>query len=357
MSIRKDKNSGVWQLDLRTPSGERIRRSTETKDRKAAQEYHDRLKADLWRQDKLGDTPDRTFEEAAVKFLRECEGQRDYATKLRHVAYWREQFAGRPIRSLTADEISNALPTHRIVNGESGTPLTGSTRNRYIATIKRMLNLCEGWEWIDRVPKMPRYYEPDVRVRWEPPQVIAALIKALRLEWMRDAAIVAVATGMRESELFGLAPAQIDLAQCNAWITHEGAKSKRARAVPLNADAVGVLERRVATARHLVFTRGEGLSARIQQIDKRDFERACRAVGIEDFHWHDLRHTWASWHVQRGTPLMVLKELGGWETIEMVQKYAHLAPSHLAEHAGTVKFWSGVEEQKSKRPAEASLSA
>jgi len=44
--------------------------------------------------------------------------------------------------------------------------------------------------------------------------------------------------------------------------------------------------------------------------------------------------------VQRGTPLMALKELGGWETISMVQKYAHLAPSHLAQHAGAVTFWA-----------------
>ncbi|VVE42925.1 integrase [Pandoraea morbifera] len=47
---------------------------------------------------------------------------------------------------------------------------------------------------------------------------------------------------------------------------------------------------------------------------------------------------------------MVLKELGGWETVEMVQKYAHLAPSHLAAHAGTVKFWSSTGEQKEKMP-------
>ena len=350
MSIRKDKNSGVWHLDIRTPGGERIRRSTETKDRKAAQKYHDCLKAELWRQDKLGEAPDRSFEEAAVKFLRECEGQRDYATKLRHVAYWREQFSGRSVRSLTADEITDALPTHRVIKGKPAEPLTGSTRNRYIATIKRLLNLCEAWEWIDRVPKLPRYYEPDVRVRWEPPETIAALINALWLPWMRDAAIVAVATGMRQSELFGLTPSQVDLAQCNAWITHEGAKSKRARSVPLNDDAVSVLARRLESSERLVFTRGEGLDARIQQIDTRDWERACQAVGIDDFHWHDLRHTWASWHVQRGTPLMVLKELGGWETIEMVQKYAHLAPSHLAEHAGTVKFWSRLGEQKEKMP-------
>jgi integrase len=51
------------------------------------------------------------------------------------------------------------------------------------------------------------------------------------------------------------------------------------------------------------------------------------------FRWHDLRHTWASWHVQAGTPIHVLQELGGWSDIRMVQKYAHLAPEHLAEYA------------------------
>jgi integrase len=302
MPIRKDKKSGIWHLDIRTPGGQRIRRSTETSDRKAAQEYHDWLKADLWRQDKLGETPDRMFEEAAVRFLHACEGQRDYSTKLRHVEYWRAKFAGRPVRSLTADDIIDALPTHHF-KGKEPQALTGSTRNRYISTIKRMLNLCAEWEWIDRVPKLPHYHEPDVRVRWEPPEVITVLIQALRLEWMRDAAILAVATGMRESELFGLTPSQVDLAQHNAWVTHEAAKSKRARPVPLNEDAMGVIGRRLRTATRFMITREAGSGNRITQVDARDFERACQIAGIEDFHWHDLRHTWASWHVQRGTPL------------------------------------------------------
>ena len=56
-------------------------------------------------------------------------------------------------------------------------------------------------------------------------------------------------------------------------------------------------------------------------------------AGIQDFRWHDLRHTWASWHVQSGTPLPVLQQLGGWQSYEMVLRYAHLAPEHLAEYA------------------------
>ncbi len=63
-----------------------------------------------------------------------------------------------------------------------------------------------------------------------------------------------------------------------------------------------------------------------------------RDSGIKDFRWHDLRHTWVSWHVQRGTPLHVLKVLGGWESIEMVLRYAHLAASHLTQWAQSRTF-------------------
>ena len=52
-------------------------------------------------------------------------------------------------------------------------------------------------------------------------------------------------------------------------------------------------------------------------------------TGITDFRFHDLRHTWASWLVQAGVPLSALQEMGGWESIEMVQRNAHLAPTGL----------------------------
>jgi site-specific recombinase XerD len=56
-----------------------------------------------------------------------------------------------------------------------------------------------------------------------------------------------------------------------------------------------------------------------------------KRAGIENFRWHDLRHTWASWHRQSGTPTHELQRLGGWRSSVMVERYAHLAPDHLAK--------------------------
>jgi hypothetical protein len=60
---------------------------------------------------------------------------------------------------------------------------------------------------------------------------------------------------------------------------------------------------------------------------------ALKRVGIEDFRWHDLRHTWASWHAQNSTSTQELQELGGWSCTEMVQRYAHLGGDHLKKAA------------------------
>jgi len=66
------------------------------------------------------------------------------------------------------------------------------------------------------------------------------------------------------------------------------------------------------------------------------WHKALVRAGISDFRWHDLRHTWASWHVQNCTPLHVLKELGGWADLKMVLRYAHLSSNHLQEYIENV---------------------
>lgn len=63
---------------------------------------------------------------------------------------------------------------------------------------------------------------------------------------------------------------------------------------------------------------------------------ALKRAGISNFRFHDLKHTRASWLVQSGVSLLALKEAGGWETPEMIQRYAHLSAGHLTEHVSKI---------------------
>ena len=75
-----------------------------------------------------------------------------------------------------------------------------------------------------------------------------------------------------------------------------------------------------------------GISLKV--ANTRAWGLALKRAGITDFRWHDLRHTWATWQRQAGTPTHELQRLGGWRTGAMVERYAHLAPDHLAIAAG-----------------------
>ncbi len=99
--------------------------------------------------------------------------------------------------------------------------------------------------------------------------------------------------------------------------------------MPLNTDALAII--REQTGKHLthVFTyRGQ-----VVEEPARYWSKWMKLAKIENFRWHDLRHTWASRLIQNGVPLHALMEMGGWQDIDMVRKYAHFSSSHLLEFA------------------------
>ena len=115
-----------------------------------------------------------------------------------------------------------------------------------------------------------------------------------------------------------------------AWVHPDQAKARRAIAVPLNAEAMALINKQIGKhATHVFSYKG----STITQVSTKAWYATLERAGIENFRWHDLRHTWASWHVQNGTPLFALQEMGGWESPEMVRRYAHLAADHLAPYA------------------------
>ena len=125
-------------------------------------------------------------------------------------------------------------------------------------------------------------------------------------------------------------PPRLDLHRRIAWVHPDQAKARKAIGIPLDAEAMLVLRRQMGIHPRFVFThRGKP----VRNVNTKAWKAALNRAGIADFRWHDLRHTSASWHVQAGTPSHVLQELGGWESAEMVRRYAHLAAEQLAEYA------------------------
>ena len=143
-----------------------------------------------------------------------------------------------------------------------------------------------------------------------------------------------LATGLRQRNVSYLRWDQVDMNRRVAWIHPDQAKAGRAIGVPLNEDALGVLRARLGVHAVYVFTRK---GSPVDRCSTRAWKQAVVRAGIDrSFRWHDLRHTWASWHVQSGTRLQELMELGGWSSYEMVLRYAHLATDHLRDAASRI---------------------
>ncbi|TDV17314.1 tyrosine-type recombinase/integrase [Paraburkholderia caballeronis] len=338
MSIRKRKGSDIWHLDIRTPDGERIRQTTGTSNRKEAQEYHDKLKHELWRVAKMGDRPGRTWDEAGERMLKESEHLADHRNRMIHILHFHKVFAGRLLASITRDEIYGALPEID-QRCKQPRPVSRATKNKYLSTIRILLKLAHKWEWIDRAPSLEDLKVSNRRIRWITKDEARRLISVIRSDWMRDVAILGFATGLRRANLLTLEWSQVDLVNRRAWIHPDQAKARKPIGVPLNDDAVEAIRRWIGCHERFVFIRN-GNPIPADGWNSSQWDRQCALAGIENFRFHDVRHTWASWHVQAGTPLNRLMELGGWAKYEHVLRYAHLAPDHLAEHANAVTIWA-----------------
>ena len=167
-------------------------------------------------------------------------------------------------------------------------------------------------------------------------------------------AVLAVTTGLRRGNVTGLTWDRVDLAAGFAYIPGSQAKAARGIPVPLNADALEMLRRRAKDAKrhptHVFSYRGEP----IEQVATLAWRDAVKAIGLEGFRFHDLRHTWASWQAQAGVPAYALRELGAWRSDAMVKRYAHLGPGSLAGFAKNARLKVGTPR---RRAGKASVSS
>lgn len=220
-----------------------------------------------------------------------------------------------------------------ITKKKRATGVKNGTVNRTLALLRSVLiRSCVDWEWMDVVPKVRLLKEPDRRVRYLTQDEASSLLAELP-EHLSHMVAFSLATGLRKGNVLGLCWSQVDMARRVAWIHPDQSKTRKAIVVPLNDDAMRVLLLQQGRHGLRVFTYN---AEPVVAATTAAWYKALKRCGIEDFRWHDLRHTWASWHVQRGTPLHVLQELGGWQSAQMVRRYAHFSAGHLAAHAANL---------------------
>ncbi len=130
----------------------------------------------------------------------------------------------------------------------------------------------------------------------------------------------------------------MDLARRKAWVHPDEAKGRAPIGIPLSDAALDVLRRQGGKSDVWVFPMQDGNP--MPKLKSRPWKAVVKAADIIPCTWHDLRHTWATWHIMRGTPLEVLQRLGGWKDLRMVLRYAHLAESFVDQYAENARPYS-----------------
>lgn len=291
------KRKTIWWISI-SHNGQRIQRSTGTSNKVAAQEYHDKFKAELWSLTKLDNKMVYSWRDAVLRWLKESEHKRSIDDDKSHLRWLDSFLKNYQLHEITRDVFED------VAGKKEATGVSATTVNRMMEVVRAILRKAHmEWEWLDKVPVIRMRQIEKKRIRWLTLVQAKRLLCELPLH-LKDMVAFSLATGLRASNVTGLQWHDIDLKKAHAWIHPDEAKMKKAIPVPLTDDAMAVLKSRRGQHPKYVFTyKGKP----IRQCNTKAWKKALERAGIENFRWHDLRDTWASWHVQNGTSLQELQ--------------------------------------------------
>ena len=227
-------------------------RTTGTANKALAQEFHDRIKVELWRIDKLGAKPQRSWNDAVVRWLKENRHKAtadEDVSKLR----WLDQYLRDKDLSAIDRNVIDHVTKEKLAGG-----WTNATVNRTLELIRAMLRKCVNeWEWLDRAPYVRMLKEPTRRIRFLTQEEARSLLAELPAH-LADMATFSLATGLRAANVTGLEWSQVDEERKLCWVHPDQAKARRAIAVPLNGEALAIVQKQKGIhATHVFSFRGK----------------------------------------------------------------------------------------------------
>ncbi len=321
MRLYRRNGSPNWWVTWNSQDGKRYRRSSGTEDRKLAEALAGKWVKESFMEGHFGKRPDVPFAEALLRYAK--THKRDHPRTFKRVTRYRlkhfqERFKGYTLAQFT-------LPVVQAYMDERLETVSLGTAQKDTAILRAILNKAYREDLLDTQPRFPKFKRLKPRERW------LTLDEERRLVDKAAPHLVpiirfAVDTGGRLSEILRLDWREVDLA--NRRLRFVDTKNGENRTIRLCDRVCHTLRNVGPKDSGPVFTfRGRPIRS-----VKTAFDKARAKAGLDDVRFHDLRHTFASRLVQAGVPLYEVMHLTGHKSLEMAQRYAHLAPDY-AERA------------------------
>lgn len=277
----------------------------------------------------LGDLVDRYIKEVVPLHPNNA------VNTVRHLGWWKSK-----IGSVLLSDIGPALIVQYRNELSTEPSAKGSVRSnatvlRYLASISHAFTIAmKDWAWVEDNPvlKISKPRAARGRERYLSDAERDDLLVACRASTSRflyTAVVLAISTGMRRGEMMGLQWKRVDLQRGQILLTKT--KNDTSRSIPLAGAALQLMTdlakvRRTDT--DLVFYGNH--PAKPVDLTK-PWETAMRKAELEDFRFHDLRHSCASYLAMNGATTMEIAAVLGHKTLQMVKRYSHLANSHTSK--------------------------
>jgi integrase len=255
--------------------------------------------------------------------------------QVRQLNWWKAEIGQHVLADVTPALI--AQQRDKLLGGITvrGMRRSPSTVNRYIAAISVAFTFAvREWGWLEDSPmrRVSKPKEGKARIRFLSDEERLRLLKTCKESsnpYLYPVVVLALSTGMRQGEIMGLTWDVVDLHKGRA-VLHETKNGDR-RPVAITGHALELLKelskiRRIDSK--LLFPSKEKAQ---KPMDLRSpWETAVRRAELDDFHFHDLRHSAASFFAMNGVSLAEIAEILGHKTLQMVKRYAHLSEGHTA---------------------------
>jgi integrase len=256
----------------------------------------------------------------------------------RQLKWWKAEFGDYTLAHTTPALVAEGrdLLKSEPIGTDGKKRRSNATVNRYLAALSHAFSVAvKEWGWLDSSPvrKVSRLKESRGRVRFLSKEERTRLLKACRESsqpLLYPLVVLALSTGARQGELLALRWSDVDLRR--KVIRLEDTKNNERRALPLAGLALELVSELSKVRRidsDLVFpSKGDGAKPfHLRAV----WLKALSDANVEDFRFHDLRHTAASYLAMNGATLAEIAEVLGHKTLAMVKRYAHLTEQHTSK--------------------------